>query len=284
MGGVAHRCSDGCRRGWARRSGAELQCTSCGSARPRFGVCVMTVSQLTLPLTRARHGADLQRADTAMQPQPRRMPLTKPSSARTGLCAPPTPVRLDRRQRRVRRLEPVPQAHEIRHPPPFPRTNRTSLVPPLVLSGHAAARRAGRAPAPRSARGTDTPGHGPHRSFPSCPAAPPPLPQRAACPARRAQSADMRRPRARRQHAHVAVAAAVAQRAVLVVVIVRIHRTGGHRSLHRPRRPTSDMAANSAKLRLSPVAAAFDAHSAFSHCARRCAWCGVGTACGSRAR
>ena len=27
---------------------------------------------------------------------------------------------------------------ELVPPPPFPRTNRTSLVPPLVLSGHAA--------------------------------------------------------------------------------------------------------------------------------------------------
>jgi hypothetical protein len=73
-----------------------------------------------------------------------------------------------------RRAPPAPRQHRAAAagPPPLPRTNRTSLVPPLVLSGHEAraAAQAGRA-GPRSARGA---GARPP------PAAPPPVRPRAA--------------------------------------------------------------------------------------------------------
>ena len=54
------------------------------------------------------------------------------------------PLRAPRRapRRRVTRAPPVAQANvaagRLEVPPPLPRTDRTSLVPPLVLSGHAA--------------------------------------------------------------------------------------------------------------------------------------------------
>ena len=45
----------------------------------------------------------------------------------------------------------------VRSPPPLPRTNRTSLVPPLVLSGHAASLTPSEEAAERSRGGASPP-------------------------------------------------------------------------------------------------------------------------------
>ena len=84
---------------------------------------------------RSSPGADLPQAPTqhrsAPTPHPRMSPV--PFLARIDVAAHAPPPRSQARARaRARARAPAAGAP----PPPLPRTNRTSLVPPLVLSGH----------------------------------------------------------------------------------------------------------------------------------------------------